>query len=66
MKIEFFKETKVNGKELYFTRVNNSFVDGSLEFDHDKAKVIYDRIVANGGKMVIEEVLESVEIEVAE
>jgi len=66
MKIEFFKETKVNGKELYFTRVNSSFVDGSLEFDQDKAKTIYDNIVANGGKMTIEEVLESVEIEVAE
>ena len=66
MKIEFFKETKVNGKELYFTRVNGGFVDGSLEFDRDKAKTIYDNIVANGGKMTIEEVLESVEIEVAE
>ena len=65
MKIEFFKETKANGKELYFTRVNNSFVDGSLEFTQDKAKAIYDKIVANGGKMVVEEVLESVEIEEA-
>ena len=66
MKIEFFKETKANGKELYFTRVNDSFVDGSLEFTQDKAKVIYDRIVANGGKIVVEEVLESVEIEEAQ
>lgn len=63
MKIEFIKETKANGKELYFTRVNSSFVDGSLEFDQDKAKAIYDKIVANGGKMTLEEVLESTEIE---
>jgi hypothetical protein len=62
MKIEFFKETKANGKELYFTRVNSSFVDGSLEFEHDKAKTIYNNIVNNKGKYTSTEILESVEV----
>jgi hypothetical protein len=66
MKIEFIKETKVNGESFYFTRVNNRFIDGSLSFDIDKSKIIFDNIVKNKGKIDFTEVLESVEIEVAE
>ena len=62
MKIEFIKETKVDGDILYYTRVNNSFVDKSLSFDYDKAKAIYNNIVKNKGKINFEEVLESVEV----
>ena len=65
MKIEFIKETKVDGRTFYFTRVDSKFVDNSLSFEHDAAKRIYDSIVKNKGKINLEEVLESVEIEVA-
>jgi hypothetical protein len=62
MKIEFIKETKANGNVIYYTKVNNSFVDGSLELTMVKAKVIYDNIVKNNGMYRSEEVLESVNI----
>jgi hypothetical protein len=65
MKIDFIRETKADGDRFYFTRVNGNFVDGSLAFDSNKAKIIYDNIVKNKGKLNLEEVLESVEIEVA-
>jgi hypothetical protein len=66
MKIEFIREIKIDGKIFYFTRVDSKFVDGSLSFEHDTAKKIYDNIIKNKGKINLEEVLESVEIEVAE
>ena len=62
MKIEFIKETKVDGREFYFTRVDGKFVDGSLSFKQDEAKTIYDNIVKNKGKLNLEEVIESVEV----
>ena len=65
MKIDFIKETKADGDVFYFTRVNGNFIDGSLSFDSDKAKTMYNNIVKNKGKLNLEEVLESVEIEVA-
>ena len=66
MKIEFVKEINANRLTTYFTQVDGKFVTNSLDFDRDKAKAIYDKIVANGGKMVVEEILESVEIEEAQ
>lgn len=62
MKIEFIKETKVDGKEFYYTKVEGRFIDGSLSFKQDEAKVVYDNIVKNKGKINFEEVLESVEV----
>ena len=62
MKIEFIKETKANGEQMYYTRVNDSFVSSTLSFNVDDAKAIYDKIVKNNGKFVVAEVLESVEI----
>ena len=62
MKIEFIKETKIDGKEFYFTRVNGKFVDGSLSFKQDEAKTIYNNIVKNKGKINFEEIIESVEV----
>lgn len=62
MKIEFIKETKVDDREFYFTRVDGKFVDGSLSFKQDEAKTIYDNIVKNKGKLNFEEVIESVEV----
>ena len=63
MKIEFIKETKIDGSAFYFTKVNGMFVDKSLSFDNDKAKAMYDNIVTNKGKMNFEEVLESMVID---
>lgn len=65
MKIEFVKEINANRLTTYFTQVDGKFITNSLDFDRDKAKVIYDGIVANNGKFVAIEILESVEIEVA-
>lgn len=62
MKIEFIKETKVGGKEIYFTKVNGRYVSDSLAYKQDEAKVIYNNIVKNKGKIDFEEVLESVEV----
>jgi len=38
MKIDFIKETKVNGDAFYFTQVDNKFVDKSLSYDRSTAK----------------------------
>ena len=65
MKIEFVKEINTNRLTTYFTQVDGKFVTNSLDFDRDKAKAIYDGIVANNGKFVAIEILESVEIEEA-
>ena len=62
MKIEFIKETKIDGSAFYFTKVNGMFVDKSLSFDNDKAKIMYDNIVTHKGTINFEEVIESVEI----
>ena len=62
MKIEFVKEVNANRLTTYFTQVEGKFITNSLDFDHDKATAIYDGIVANGGKFVSIEVLESIEI----
>jgi hypothetical protein len=65
MKIEFVKEINANRLTTYFTQVDGKFITNSLDFDRDKAKAIYDGIVANNGKFIAIEILESVEIEVA-
>lgn len=62
MKIEFVKETKVDNRTFYFTRVDGRFIDGSLSFTQDEAKAIYDNIVDNKGRINFEEVIESVEV----
>ena len=66
MKIEFVKETKIDGKVMYFTQVNGNYISDSLSYDIDKAKLIYNNIIENKGKINFKEVLESVEIEVAQ
>ena len=62
MKIEFVKEVNANRLTTYFTQVDGKFITNSLDFDHDKAKAIYDGIVVNGGKFISTEILESIEI----
>jgi len=62
MKIEFIQESKINGDVFYFTNVNGSFADKSLSYDKEQAYAVYQNIVANKGKYVAIEVLESMEI----
>jgi hypothetical protein len=63
MKIEFIKETKVNGDVFYFTNVDGKFADKSLSYDKEKAYHMYQNIVKNKGKYIAIEVMESVEID---
>jgi hypothetical protein len=65
MKIQFIKETKANGDQLYYTMVDDMYISSTLSHNVDEAKAIYDNVVKNLGKYVTTEVLESVEIEVA-
>jgi len=62
MKIEFVKETKIDGKVIYFTQVDGNYTSDSLSYDIDKAKKVYDNIVKNKGKIDFKEVLESIEV----
>lgn len=63
MKIEFVKETKIDGTAFYFTQIDGRFIDKSLSFKYDEAKKVYDNIIQNKGKIDFTEVIESVEIE---
>ena len=62
MKIEFIKETKVDGDAFYFTQINGRFVDKSLSYNIDQARIIYDNIVKNKGSFSSKEVLDTTEI----
>lgn len=45
MKIEFIKETRLNGDVIYYTNADGYYVDGSLELVETKAKERFDFIV---------------------
>jgi hypothetical protein len=62
MKIEFIQESKVNGDVFYFTNVNGKFVNSSISYNEEEGYAAYQNIVANKGKYVAIEVLESVEV----
>lgn len=64
MKIEFAKETKVDGGEMFYTIVDGSYVSNSLSHKIENAKTIYDNIVKNKGKINFIEILESIELEI--
>jgi hypothetical protein len=49
MKVEFVMETTADGSTQFFTEVNGSYVAGSLSRCEDKARAVYERVVANGG-----------------
>ena len=62
MKIEFVKESKADGESFYFTQVDGRFIDKSLSYNFDNAKLMYDNIVAHKGKYTTVEILDTVEI----
>ena len=45
MKIEFVKEEKINGDVRYYTEADGRYVEGSLEFNEEKARKHFDFIV---------------------
>lgn len=47
MKIEFLKEVQPSGDVYYYTNIDNSYSSGSAHADYDKAKEIFDKIIAN-------------------
>jgi len=62
MKIELIKETKPFDKVIYFTEVDGSFLENSLELDESKARANYEFAKAHGGKMFVKEVIKSEEV----
>jgi hypothetical protein len=62
MKIEFVKETKLNGVILYSTELDGQYVSDSASQDYDKAHTFYKRLVENNGEKVHKEIIESTEI----
>jgi hypothetical protein len=62
MKIEFVKETKLNGEILYSTELDGQYVSDSANQDYDKAHKFYQMLVENNGEKVHKEIMESTEI----
>lgn len=60
MKIQFVKETKLNGDIFYFTEIDGNYVNNSISMDIEIAKIYYNAVLENKGNS--KEVLESVEI----
>jgi hypothetical protein len=54
MKVEFIKVTKIDGKTYYYTTVDEKFIDGTLDFDEQKAYDKYNLVKQTGGKELIE------------
>ena len=48
MKFEFIKEEKLNGTIIYYTKINGSFVDGSLELTEEKLFKLLKRSAETG------------------
>lgn len=62
MKIEFIKETKLDGDVYYYTQVDGVYITKSMELNREKGYQIFERIKANGVNPSIE-VLETFETE---
>lgn len=64
-KIEFIKDTRMNGDVFYFTNVDGRFADGSLSMSEETARERYNLIIKNKGVFPVLEVLETIEIDAA-
>ena len=61
MKIEFIKEFDADNEAYYFTSKDDSFVYGSLRYDYEKAKHLFDCLVKKEGELKEnKEILESI------
>lgn len=63
MKIQFIEEQKIGGYSIYYTNVDDRYVDGSLSLDKEKAKKAYDHIIKSPSGKPFIIILESVEKE---
>lgn len=63
-KIEFVRETQIDGNVYYYTLVNKIVVSGSCKMDEGKARELYNNIVNKEGNPGVE-VLETTEIDAA-
>jgi hypothetical protein len=65
MKIEFIKETKMDGELVYYTRVDGYYANNSLSLNENKARGLFERIKKEGRYALEpkEEVIELIEIE---
>jgi hypothetical protein len=50
MKVEFVMEVTADGNTRFFTEVNGNYVAGSLSMYEDKARAVYERVIANRGE----------------
>ena len=58
-KIEFVKETKVDGGVIYYTTKNGSYISESTSLDENKGRELCNMIVERGDLKPIVEVLET-------
>lgn len=62
MKIEFVKETKVDG-DIYYTNIDGRYETGSMSLTETEGRAKYERLKQMKGKGYKPEVLESTEID---
>lgn len=62
MKIEFVKETKLNGRVLYSTEIDGDYVTDSAHHDYDKAHEFYLQVVINCGNKISKEIIKTTEL----
>jgi hypothetical protein len=48
MKIEFIKETKMDGYNTYYTKVGGYYVNNSLSLKENEARELFERIKKDG------------------
>jgi hypothetical protein len=60
MKIEFVKETKIDGELVYYTKVDGRYTNNSLSLRENEARELFERIKKDGPN-ALENKLEIVE-----
>ena len=64
MKIDFIKETKMDGGAYYYTKVNGDYVNNSLSYDEKEASELFELIKKDHTALEPKKiVLESIEVE---
>ena len=48
MKIEFIKETKMDGGVIYYTKVDDRYISDSLSLKENEARELFERIKKEG------------------
>ena len=68
MKIEFVKETKMDGELVYYTKVDDRYTSNSLSYKENEARELFERIKKDGPNTLNSklEIVESFEFKVNE